>query len=223
MDGRKRRRRRRRRTRDGGRGPGRASARDSRATTSSAATEHVRWCASRSAFRAAARTSTSAWSWRSSARASCTSALERFPPRTTYRVLHPRLRGVLAVLRAGRRRRGRGSSTRRSAGTRPWRTSTSTPIERAAGSPLPCEFEHVGFWDLRIDVAEQLPPWPGVHRRRCRAQPSSLRRLRPQHRARGRGEPRLEARRRAEGWGGTRCSIATARSASPIFDETGED
>jgi len=27
-------------------------------------------------------------------------------------------------------------------------------IERAAGFPIACEFEHLGFWDLRVDIAD---------------------------------------------------------------------
>ena len=50
-------------------------------------------CASRSASRAAAPTSTSSWCCWCSARASCTRALKRFPPRSTYRAMHPDLQG----------------------------------------------------------------------------------------------------------------------------------
>jgi 2-polyprenyl-6-methoxyphenol hydroxylase-like FAD-dependent oxidoreductase len=78
--------------------------------------------------------------------------LERFPPRTTYRVLHPELAGYWWFF-------GRVDP-----GT--WFFHAPVPadatsanldvhavIERAAGSPMACTFEHVGFWDLRVDIA----------------------------------------------------------------------
>jgi 4-hydroxyisophthalate hydroxylase len=81
-------------------------------------------------------------------------SLERFPPRTTYRVLHPDLRGYWWFF-------GRVDPT----GT--WFFHAPVPedataanfdvralIERAAGSPMACTFQHVGFWDLRVDVAD---------------------------------------------------------------------
>lgn len=80
--------------------------------------------------------------------------LKRFPPRTTYRVLHPELRGYWWFF-------GRVDA----AGT--WFFHAPVPgdataadfdvqalIERAAGSPAACDFQHVGFWDLRVDIAD---------------------------------------------------------------------
>jgi 4-hydroxyisophthalate hydroxylase len=80
--------------------------------------------------------------------------LERFPPRTTYRVLHPELRGYWWFF-------GRVDA----AGT--WFFHAPVPddattanldaqslIERAAGFPAACTFQHVGFWDLRVNVAD---------------------------------------------------------------------
>lgn len=79
--------------------------------------------------------------------------LERFPPRTTYRVLHPELAGYWWFF------------GRVDAGT--WFFHAPVPadataanldvhsvIERAAGSPTACTFQHVGFWDLRVDIAD---------------------------------------------------------------------
>jgi 4-hydroxyisophthalate hydroxylase len=81
-------------------------------------------------------------------------SLQRFPPRTTYRVLHPGLRGYWLFF-------GRVDPT----GT--WFFHAPVPedataanfdvhalIERATGSPTACTFQHVGFWDLRVDVAD---------------------------------------------------------------------
>lgn len=80
--------------------------------------------------------------------------LERFPPRTTYRVLHPDLEGYWWFF-------GRVDAS----GT--WFFHAPVPedatatnldahslIERAAGFPMACSFEHVGFWDLRVDIAD---------------------------------------------------------------------
>lgn len=80
--------------------------------------------------------------------------LERFPPRTTYRVLHPELEGRWWFF-------GRVDAD----GT--WFFHAPVPadatavnldvqalIERAAGFPAACTVEHVGFWDLRVDVAD---------------------------------------------------------------------
>jgi 2-polyprenyl-6-methoxyphenol hydroxylase-like FAD-dependent oxidoreductase len=81
--------------------------------------------------------------------------LERFPPRSTYRVLHPDLQGYWQFL--GRVDVGES-----------WFFHSPVPadttrdnfdfhalLQRAVGFPFACEFDHVGFWDLRISVAEQ--------------------------------------------------------------------
>jgi 4-hydroxyisophthalate hydroxylase len=80
--------------------------------------------------------------------------LERFPPRTTYRVLHPELEGRWRFF-------GRVDAN----GT--WFFHSPVPedataasldvhslIERATGFPVACTFQHVGFWDLRVDIAD---------------------------------------------------------------------
>ena len=81
--------------------------------------------------------------------------LQRFPECTTYRVLHPDLAGYWQFF--GRVDVGEG-----------WffhapvpRETTSNNydflslIQRAAGFPCAVEFDHVGFWDLRIAVASR--------------------------------------------------------------------
>jgi 4-hydroxyisophthalate hydroxylase len=80
--------------------------------------------------------------------------LGRFPPRTTYRVLHPELEGYWWFF-------GRVDAAET------WFFHAPVPkdatvanldvhslIERAAGFPLACTFQHVGFWDLRVDIAD---------------------------------------------------------------------
>jgi 4-hydroxyisophthalate hydroxylase len=80
--------------------------------------------------------------------------LQRFPARTTYRVLHPELAGYWWFF-------GRVDA----AGTWffhapvPGNATTSnldihSLIQRAAGFPVACTFEHMGFWDLRVNIAD---------------------------------------------------------------------
>ena len=79
--------------------------------------------------------------------------LKRFPERTTYRVLHPDLNGVWQFF--GRIDVGEG-----------WFFHAPVPrdataedydfqglIQRAAGFSLSCTFDHIGFWELRIAIA----------------------------------------------------------------------
>ena len=81
--------------------------------------------------------------------------LGRFPLATTYRVLHPELNGYWWFF-------GRVDPAET------WFFHAPVPrdataasldahalIERAAGFGVPCDFGHVGFWDLRIDIAER--------------------------------------------------------------------
>jgi 2-polyprenyl-6-methoxyphenol hydroxylase-like FAD-dependent oxidoreductase len=81
--------------------------------------------------------------------------LERFPLRTTYRVLDPELKGYWWFF-------GRVDPAET------WFFHAPLPkdataasldahalIERAAGSGVACDFQHVGFWDLRIDIADR--------------------------------------------------------------------
>jgi 4-hydroxyisophthalate hydroxylase len=81
-------------------------------------------------------------------------ALERFPARTTYRVLHPDLKGYWLFF-------GRVDPANtwffhapvpRDAATA--NLDTHAMIERAAGFPIACDFQYLGFWDLRVDIAD---------------------------------------------------------------------
>jgi 2-polyprenyl-6-methoxyphenol hydroxylase-like FAD-dependent oxidoreductase len=80
--------------------------------------------------------------------------LERFPPRSTYRVIHPELNGYWQFF--GRVDVGES-----------WFFHSPVPadttrdnfdfhalLQKAAGFPFACDFDYVGFWDLRIAVAE---------------------------------------------------------------------
>ncbi len=81
--------------------------------------------------------------------------LGRFPPRSTYRVLHPDLKGYWQFF--GRVDVGES-----------WFFHSPVPanttrdnydfhglLEKSVGFPFACEFDYVGFWDLRISVAER--------------------------------------------------------------------
>ena len=80
--------------------------------------------------------------------------LKRFPPRSTYRVIHPALNGYWQFF--GRVDVGES-----------WFFHSPVPanttrdnfdfhalLQKAAGFPFGCDFDCVGFWDLRIAVAE---------------------------------------------------------------------
>jgi 4-hydroxyisophthalate hydroxylase len=84
--------------------------------------------------------------------------LARFPLRTTYRVLRPELEGywwffgrVDAAQTWFFHAPVRGDATAANFGVQ----AVAELIDRAAGSPVACEFQHVGFWDLRIDMADR--------------------------------------------------------------------
>ncbi len=79
--------------------------------------------------------------------------LARFPLRTTYRVLHPELNGYWWFF-------GRVDPAETWFFHAPVAEDATTDslgaqalIERAAGFRVACDFQHVGFWDLRIDIA----------------------------------------------------------------------
>lgn len=80
--------------------------------------------------------------------------LERFPPRTTYRVLHPELEGYWwffgRVDAAGTWFFHAPVAEDATAAT----LDAHSLIERATGFPAACVFQHVGFWDLRITIAD---------------------------------------------------------------------
>jgi len=80
--------------------------------------------------------------------------LARFPARTTYRVLHPELNGYWSFF-------GRVDATQTWFFHAPVTSGATTEnldargvIERAAGYPLAVDFQHVGFWDMRVDIAD---------------------------------------------------------------------
>ena len=81
--------------------------------------------------------------------------LKRFPERTTYRVLHPELKGYWRFF--GRVDVGDEwffhAPVPRD--TTPENYDFHDLLQRAAGFPISCDFDHIGFWDLRIAVASR--------------------------------------------------------------------
>jgi len=81
--------------------------------------------------------------------------LKRFPPRSTYRVMHPDLKGYWQFF-------GRVDVEESWFFHAPVPADTTRDnydfhglLQRAAGFTFACEFDYVGFWDLRIAVADQ--------------------------------------------------------------------
>ena len=79
--------------------------------------------------------------------------LKRFPERTTYRALHPDLKGYWRFF--GRIDVGEGFFFHAPVpkDTTPENYDFQALLQIAAGFPFSCEFDHVGFWDLRVAVA----------------------------------------------------------------------
>jgi 4-hydroxyisophthalate hydroxylase len=81
--------------------------------------------------------------------------LKRFPPRSTYRVLHPDLKGYWQFF-------GRVDVGERWFFHSPVPPNTTRDnydfhalLQSVAGFEFACDFDYVGFWDLRIAVAEK--------------------------------------------------------------------
>src|SRR5262245_39010699 len=81
--------------------------------------------------------------------------LARFPPRSTYRVMHPDLKGYWQFF-------GRVDVGERWFFHSPVPADTTREnydfhglLEQVAGFPFACEFDYVGFWDLHIAIAEK--------------------------------------------------------------------
>jgi 2-polyprenyl-6-methoxyphenol hydroxylase-like FAD-dependent oxidoreductase len=81
--------------------------------------------------------------------------LSRFPPRSTYRVMHPDLKGYWQFF--GRIDVGEGFFFHAPVPADTTRNNYDVHglLQRVAGFEFDCEFDYVGFWDLRIAVAEK--------------------------------------------------------------------
>ncbi len=149
--------------------------------------------------------------------------LKRFPGRSTYNVLHPDLKGYWQFF--GRIDVGEGWFFHA-----PVPVGTTTDnydfkglIQKVAGFPFACEFDHVGFWDLRVAVADKYqvgrvfiagdaahshPPYGGFGLNNGLEDVTNL-------------GWKLAAK--LEGWGGDALLASYSEERHPIFKETGED
>ena len=149
--------------------------------------------------------------------------LKRFPERTTYRVLKPELKGYWQFF--GRVDVGEGwffhAPVPRD--TTPENYDFHGLLEEAAGFKFNVEFDHVGFWDLRISVASRYrlgrafisgdaahthPPSGGFGLNNGLEDVANL-------------GWKLAAR--LQGWGGEKLLDSYGEERRPIFVETGEE
>jgi 4-hydroxyisophthalate hydroxylase len=149
--------------------------------------------------------------------------LKRFPERSTYRVLHPDLKGYWQFF--GRIDVGEGWFFH--APMPPESTTENFDFHRliqsVAGFEFACEFDHVGFWDLRVSVAETYqvgrvfiagdsahshPPYGGFGLNNGLEDVTNL------------GWKLTAA---LQGWGGDALLQSYSDERRPIFKETGED
>ncbi len=149
--------------------------------------------------------------------------LKRFPPRSTYRVLHPDLKGYWQFF-------GRVDVGESWFFHSPVPASTTRDnydfhglLRRSAGFDFACEFDYVGFWDLRIEVAESYqvgrvfiagdaahshPPYGGYGLNNGLDDVANL-------------GWKLAAR--LQGWGSDALLKSYSEERQPIFLETGRD
>jgi len=149
--------------------------------------------------------------------------LKRFPPRSTYRVLHPDLQGYWQFF--GRVDVGES-----------WFFHSPVPanttqdnydfhglLQHVAGFPFACQFDYLGFWDLRISVAEKYqvgrvfiagdaahshPPYGGYGLNNGLDDVANL-------------GWKLAAI--LKGWGSEELLLTYSEERRPIFKETGDD
>lgn len=149
--------------------------------------------------------------------------LKRFPDRTTFRVLHPEQHGVWQFF--GRIDVEEG-----------WFFHGPVPpeatlenidfhglMERAAGFSFSCTFDHIGFWDLRVEVAK-------TYRQGRAFVAGDAAHSHPPYGAFGLNSglddvANLSWKLAAvlEGWGGEALLDSYSEERRPIFWETGED
>ena len=82
--------------------------------------------------------------------------LERFPPRSTYRVMHPRHAGYWEFF--GRIDVGEGwffHAPVPAAAAHDKSFDAHAVIERSAGFSFKADYDYIGFWDLRVSVAQR--------------------------------------------------------------------
>lgn len=81
--------------------------------------------------------------------------LKRFPMHSTYRVLHPELNGYWQFFGRIDQEEGWFFHSPVPADTTRDNYDFAALLHKVAGFEFACEFDHVGFWDLRVAVAEK--------------------------------------------------------------------
>ena len=149
--------------------------------------------------------------------------LKRFPGRSTYRVMRPELKGYWQFF--GRIDIGEGFFFHAPAPAGAARNGFDFRglMEEAAGFRFACDFDHVGFWDLRVAVAERYqvgrvfiagdaahshPPYGGFGLNNGLEDAANL-------------GWKLAAT--LQGWGGGGLLPSYSEERRPIFKEVGED
>jgi 2-polyprenyl-6-methoxyphenol hydroxylase-like FAD-dependent oxidoreductase len=84
-----------------------------------------------------------------------TKGLRRFPMQSTYRVLHPELNGYWQFFGRIDPEEGWFFHSPVPADTTRDNYDFTALLHKAAGFEFACEFDHVGFWDLRVAVAQR--------------------------------------------------------------------
>ncbi len=148
--------------------------------------------------------------------------LKRFPERSTYRVMHPDLNGYWQFF--GRIDVGEGFFFHAPVPADTTRENFDFHglLQKVAGFKFACEFDHVGFWDLRVAVAERYqvgrvfiagdaahshPPYGGFGLNNGLEDAANL---------------GWKLAGRLNGWGGDTLLHSYSDERRPIFKETGE-
>ncbi len=150
--------------------------------------------------------------------------LKRFPDRSTYHVLRPELKGYWQFF--GRIDVGEGFFFHAPvpAGTTRENYDFLGLLHERRGLHVRVRIRPCRLLGFARRGGRRLSRRPRLHRRRRRAQPSALWRLRPQQRPRGcRAISAGSSRRVLQGWGGETLLQSYSDERRPIFKETGED
>ena len=150
--------------------------------------------------------------------------LERFPPRSTYRVMHPRHAGYWEFF--GRIDVGEGwffHAPVPAAAAQDKDFDAHKIIERSAGFSFKADYDYIGFWDLRVSVAQRYragrvfiagdaahthPPYGGYGLNNGLEDARNL---------------SWKLQGALAGWGGETLLESYGAERRPVFRDTGED
>jgi 2-polyprenyl-6-methoxyphenol hydroxylase-like FAD-dependent oxidoreductase len=150
--------------------------------------------------------------------------LKRFPERSTYRVMHPDLKGYWQFF--GRIDVGSGfffHAPVPAAAAEQKDFDFQGVLEKATGFKFKATFEHLGFWDLRVSVADKYQ----VNRVLIAGDAAHSH---PPYGGFGLNNGLEDARNLSwkltavlKGWGGDKLIPSYSEERRPVFKETGED